>query len=182
MSVGIVASSVRVGSLMSDDTEETEMAKAGLAAAPSLTYTFTSGEGCVASVSAVGAAVAVASSAARRRTCERKEDMCSAVGGAVVIGTGSVPTSMPTSTVKTAVAVAPAAVPPVASREEEAARVVAADVVGTVVSSAVIEGILGKWGVELPPILVSRWGAAAGGGPAPRGDVPVEDRGERTAV
>jgi hypothetical protein len=44
-------------------------------------------------------------------------------------------------------AVGPSAVPTVISGEEEAARVVAADVIGTVVSSAVIEGILGKWGV-----------------------------------
>ena len=44
--------------------------------APSLTSMFTSGEGGVASVSAADAAVAVASSAARRRMYERKEDMC----------------------------------------------------------------------------------------------------------
>ena len=72
---------------------------------------------------------------------------------------------------------APAAVPTVASREEEAARVVAADAVGIVASSAASEGMLGKWGVELPPVLVSRWGPAAGDGRAPRGDAPAEERG-----
>ena len=110
----------------------------------------------MASVPAADAAVAMASSAARRRMYERKEDMCSAVGGAVVVGTGSVPTSMSTPAVEVAVAVAPAAVSTVASREEEAARIMAADVVGIVVSSAASEGILGKWGAELPPVPVSR--------------------------
>ena len=71
-------------------------------------------------------------------------------------GTGSVPTSMPTSAVEVAVAVAPAAVSTVASREEEAARIMAADAVGIVVSSAASEGILEKWGAELPSVLVSR--------------------------
>ena len=84
----------------------------------------------VANVSAADAAVAVPSSAARRRMLERKEDMRSAVRGAAMVGTGSVPTTMPMSAVEAAVAVAPAAVRAVASREEEAARVVAADAVG----------------------------------------------------
>ena len=66
MPVGIVAPSVWVGSLMSDDTKEMVVAKAGLAVAPSLTSTFTPGEGCVASVSVVGEAVAVASHAEKR--------------------------------------------------------------------------------------------------------------------
>jgi len=114
------------------------------AVAPSLASTFTSGEGNVAMASAVDAAVAVASSATRRRMYERKEDSCWAVGGTIVIGTGSVSTSMPTSAVEVAVAVAPAAVPTVASREEEVARIMAADAVGIVVSSAASEGIFGK--------------------------------------
>ena len=139
-----------------DDTAETEAAKAGLAVAPSLTCMFTSREGGVAMASAVDAAVATASSAARWRTYERKEGMCPAVGGTVVIGTGSAPASVPTSAVETAVAVASAAVSTVASREEEAARAVAAGAVGIVVSSAASEGILGKWGAELPPVPVSR--------------------------
>ena len=62
------------------------------------------------------------------------------------------------------------------SREEEAARVVAADAASIVVSSAASEGIRGEWGVELPPVPVSRWGPVAGGGPAPRGDAPAEER------
>ena len=130
--------------------------RAGRAAACSLTSTFTSGGGCVASVSAVGVAVAVASSATRRRMHERKEDMCSAVGGTVVIGTGSVRNSTLTSAVEVAIAVAPAVVSTVASREGEAVRIVAAEATGIVVLSAASEGILGKWGVELPPAPVSR--------------------------
>ena len=109
------------------------------------------------SVSVADAAVTVASSAAiLRRMYERKEDMRPAVGGAVVIGTGSVSTSMPTPAVEVAVAVAPAAVSTVVSREEEAARIVTAEATGIVVSSAASEGIAGKWGVELPPVPVSR--------------------------
>ena len=131
----------------------------------------------VANASAADAAVAVPSSAARRRMLERKEDMCLAVGGAAMVGIGSVPTAMPMSAVEAAVAVAPAAVRTVASREEEAARVVAADTVGIMVSSAASEGMLGKRGNERPPVLVSWWGAAVGGGPAPRGDAPAEERG-----
>ena len=130
--VGIVASSAAGGekTLMSDDQKETAVAEAAFAVAPSVAPTFTSGEGGVASVSATDAAVAVASPAARRRMYRRKEDMCSAVGGAVVVGTGSVSTSMPVSAAEAAVAVAPAAVPTVTSGEEEAARVAAADAVG----------------------------------------------------
>ena len=63
---------------------------------------------------------------------------------------------IPLLAAESAVAVAPSAMPTATSGEGESARVVAADAVGTVVSSAVIEGILGKWGVELPPVLVSR--------------------------
>ena len=44
--------------------------------------------------------------------------MCSAVGGAVVVGTGSVSASMPVSAAEAAVAMARAAVPTVTSREE----------------------------------------------------------------
>ena len=106
--------------------------------------------------SAVDAAVAMASSATRQRTYERKEDMRSTVGGTAVIGTGSAPTSVPILTVETAVAVASAAVSTVAPREEEAARAMAADAVGIVVSSAASEGILGKWGAVLSPVPVSR--------------------------
>jgi len=87
---------------------------------------------------------------------ERKEDMCPAVGGTVVIGTGSVPTSMPTPAVEAAAAVAPAAVSTVAAREGGAARIVTAEATGIVASSAASEGIVGKWGVELPPVPVSR--------------------------
>ena len=110
----------------------------------------------MASASAADAAVAVASSAARRRMYERKEDMCSAVGGTVVIGTGSVRNSTLTSAVEVAIAVAPAVVSTVASREGEAVRIVAAEATGIVVLSAASEGILGKWGAELPPVLASR--------------------------
>ena len=111
------------GTLMPDDTTETVAAEAAFTVAPSLASTFTSGGRGVANVSVVDAAVAAASSAARRRMYERTEDMCSVVGGAAVVGTRPVPTSMPTPAVETAVAVAPVAVPIVASGEEEAARV-----------------------------------------------------------
>ena len=110
----------------------------------------------MASVSAADAAVAVASSATLRRMYERKEDMRPAVGGAVVIGTGSVSTSMPTPAVEVAVAVAPTAVSTVASREGEATRIVTAEATGIVASSAASGGIVGKWGAELPPVPVSR--------------------------
>ena len=129
--VGLVTSSGADGeklkTLTSDDPREAAAAKAVFAAAPPLTSTLTPGEGCVTSTPAADAAVAAASSATRRRIYERKEDMRPAVGGTAVIGTGPVPTSMPTSAVEVAVAVAPAAVSTVASREEEAVRIVAAE-------------------------------------------------------
>ena len=155
-SVGNVVSSVRVETLTSDDTAEAEAAKAGLAVAPSLASTLISGEEGVASDPAADAAVAVVSSATRRRMYERKDDMRSAVGGTVAIGTRSVSTSMPTPAVEVAVAVAPAAVSTVASREGEAARIVTAEATGIVASSAASEGIVGKWGAELPPVPVPR--------------------------
>ena len=110
----------------------------------------------MASVPAADAAVAVASSATLRRMYERKEDMRPAVGGTVVIGTGSVPTSTPTPAVEVAVAVAPATASTVASREGEAVRIVAVEVTGTVASPAASEGTVGKWEAELPPLPVSR--------------------------
>ena len=125
-------------------------------AAVALSTRFRPEGGGEASASVADAAAAVASSAILRRMYERKEDMRPAVGGTVVIGTGSVSTSMPTPAVEVAVAVAPAAVSTVASREEEAARIVAAEATGTVASSAASEGTVGKWGVELPPVPVSR--------------------------
>ena len=72
--------------LISDVTKEMVAAEAAFVVAPSSAFTPTSGGGAVSvgSVSAADAAVAVASSAARRRTHERKEDMCSAVGGMAV--------------------------------------------------------------------------------------------------
>ena len=146
----------RVGTLTSDDTAETEAAKAGLAVASSLTFMFTSREGGVAMASALDAAVAMASSVTRRRTYERKEDMCSALGGVVVAGTGSVSTSMLTSAVEDAVAMAPTAVSTVASREGEAARIVTAEATGNVASPTASGGTVGKRGVELPPVPVSR--------------------------
>ena len=135
-----------------------------VAAAPSAVPITTSREGESAKATAAdavslvasSAAVAVASSATRRRMYERKEDMCPAVEGAVVTGTGSVSTSMSTSAVEAAVAVVPVAVATVVLREEEAARTTAADAAGVVVSSAASEGILGKRGAELPPVLASR--------------------------
>ena len=107
-------------------------------------------------VSAADAAVAVASSATLRRMYERKEDMRPAVGGSVVIGTGSVSTSMPTPAVEAAVAVAPAMVSTVASRKGEAFRIVTVEVAVAVASSAASEGTVGKRGAELPPVPVSR--------------------------
>ena len=76
-----------------------------------------------------------------------------------MIGTGSVPTSMSTSAVEVAVAVAPAAVSTVASREEEAARVVAADAVGIVASSAASEcsGLKGPVLRPHPTRIHRRW-------------------------
>ena len=139
-----------------DDTAETEAAKAGLAVAPSLTFMLTSREGGVAMASAVDAAVAMASSVTRRRTYERKEDMCSALGGAVVAGTGSVSTSMPTPVVEVAVAVALATVSTVVSRKGGAFRIVMVEVAVAAASSVASEGTVGKWGAELPPVPVSR--------------------------
>ena len=110
--MGIVVASATGGkTLMSDDTKETVAAKAELAVAPSSASTCPSEEGGVAGVPAVGAAIAVALSAARRRMYERKEDMRSAVGGGATVGLGSVSTSMPVPAAEAAVAVAPAAVP-----------------------------------------------------------------------
>ena len=141
---------------LSDDRNETAAAEAALAVAPSLTPTSPSGEGGVANVSAADAAAAVAPSATLRRMYERKEDMCPAVGGTAVIGTGPMSTSTPASVVEVAVAVAPATVPTVASREGEAARIATVEVTGTVTSPAASEGIVGKWEAELPPAPVSR--------------------------
>ena len=57
-------------------------------------------------VSVADAAVAVSSSAARRRSMlERKEDMCSAVGGAAMAGTGSVPPAIPSGGTHTSTSV-----------------------------------------------------------------------------
>ena len=84
--VAVVSSEVRrrmykSPTATSDPSTVTSVATA-LAVAPSVAPTSTSGEGCVASsVPAAGAAVVVASSATRRRMHERKEDMCSALGG-----------------------------------------------------------------------------------------------------
>ena len=114
-----------------------------------------SSEGCVASVPAADAAAAVASPATLRRMYERNEDMCPAVGGTVVIGTGSAPTSTAVLA-EAAVAVAPATASAVASREGEAARIVAVEVTGTATSPAVSEGIVEKWEAELSPSPVSR--------------------------
>ena len=107
-------------------------------------------------VSVADAAVAVASSATLRRMYERKEDMRPAVGGAVVIGTGSVSTSMPTPAVEVAVAVALATVSTVASRKGEAFRIVTVEVAVAVASSVASEGTVGKWGAELPSALVAQ--------------------------
>ena len=131
----------------------------------------------MAGVPAVGAAIAVALSAARRRMYERKEDTWSASGGAVVVGTEPVSTSMSMSAAEAAATLAPAAVYTVTSRGKEAARVAEADAVGTVVSSAVSEGIRGKRGAKLPPVPALWWEAAARGGPAPRGDALAGERG-----
>ena len=141
---------------VSDDRRETAAPEAASAAAPSVASVFTLEEGGVATASMADVAAAAVSPATRRRMHERKEDMCSAVGGTVVIGTGSVRNSTLTSAVEVAIAVAPAVVSTVAPREGEAVRIVAAEATGIVVLSAASEGILGKWGVELPPAPVSR--------------------------
>ena len=153
-----MAKEAAVESSMSDDTEETGMAEAvgaACAVSPSVTPTPASGEGCVASVPVVDVAAAVASPATLRRMYERKEDMCPAVGGTVVIGTGSAPTSTAVLA-EAAVAVAPATASAVASREGEAARIVAVEVTGTVTSPAASEGTVEKWEAELPPLPASR--------------------------
>ena len=80
---------------MSDDPREA--AKEVFAVAPSASSAVTSGGGGEVSVSAADAAVAVASSVVRRRMYERKEDVCSASRGAVVVGTGPVQTCIPRS-------------------------------------------------------------------------------------
>ena len=134
--------------------------------------------GGVVSFPAADAAVVVAWSAARRRMSRRKEDMCSAEGGAVTVGTGSVSIPITVPTAEAAVAVVPAAVPTVTSGERETARVAAADAVGIAMPSAAGGGIIGKWETELPPALVPRRGSTVGAGPAPRWDVPVEERGQ----
>jgi len=145
---------------MPDDTKETvtsETAEAAFVVSPPVTSTSISREGCVASVPAAGAAVAVASSATLRRMYERKEDMSSALGGAVVAGTGSVPiASMPTPAMEVAVSVALATVSTVASRKGEAFRIVTVEVTGAVASSVASEGTVGKWEAELPSVPVSR--------------------------
>ena len=69
------------------------------------------GEAASIGIGAADAAVAVALSATRLRMCRRKEDMCSAVGGAVAAGIGSVSTSAPVSVAEAAAAVAQSAVP-----------------------------------------------------------------------
>ena len=144
--------------MMSDDIEETAMAEAvGAACAvePSVASTSASGEGCVTRVSAADAAVAVALSATLRRMYERKEDMRPAVGGTVVIGTGSAPTST-AAPAEVAVAVAPATASAVASKKGEAFRIVTVEVAVAVASSAASEGTVGRWGAELSPVPVSR--------------------------
>ena len=60
--------------------------------------------------------------------CRRKEDICSAVGGAVATGAGSVSTSTLVPAAEVAVALAPSVVPSATSGKEEAAGVAAADV------------------------------------------------------
>ena len=141
---------------VSDDRRGTAAPEAASAAAPSVASMFTSGEGGVATASVADVAAAVVSSATRRRMHERKEDMCSAVGGTVVIGTGSVRNSTLTSAVEVAIAVAPAVVSTVAPREGEAARIVTVEATDIVVLSAASEGTVEKWEAELPPLPVSR--------------------------
>ena len=151
--VGLVVSPAVDGekTLLPDDPREAEAAavESAFAVAPSLAATSTSREGGAASVPAVDAAVVAALSAMLRRMYERKEDMRPAVG------TGSAPTSM-SAPAEVAVAVAPATASTVASREGEAARIVAAEVTGTVTSSAASEGTVEKWEAELPPLPASR--------------------------
>ena len=149
--VGLVVSPAVDGekTLLPDDPREAAAVESAFAVAPSLAATSTSREGGAASVPAVDAAVVAALSAMLRRMYERKEDMRPAVG------TGSAPTSM-SAPAEVAVAVAPATASTVASREGEAARIVAVEVTGTVTSPAASEGTVEKWEAELPPLPVSR--------------------------
>ena len=149
--VGLVLSPAVDGekTLLPDDPREAAAVESAFAVAPSLAATSTSREGGAASVPAVDAAVVAALSAMLRRMYERKEDMRPAVG------TGSAPTSM-SAPAEVAVAVAPATASTVASREGEAARIVAVEVTGTVTSPAASEGTVEKWEAELPPLPVSR--------------------------
>ena len=107
-------------------------------------------------VSAADAAAAVALSATLRRMYERKEDMRPAVGGSVVIGTGSVTTATPTPAMEVAVTAVSATVSIAVSSEGGAVRIVAVEVTGTVTSPAASEGTVEKWEAELPPLPVSR--------------------------
>ena len=84
---------------------------------------------------------------------------------------------MPTPAVEAVAAGAPAAAPTAASGGEGAARVAAADAVGTVASSGASRGITEKWGAELPLLPAPVWGSAVGAKPAPRGDALAEERG-----
>ena len=149
--VGLVVSPAVDGekTLLPDDPKEAAAVESAFAVAPSSTATSTSREGGAASIPAVDAAVAVALSAMLRRMYERKEDMLPAVG------TGSAPTST-SAPAEVAVAVAPATASTVASREGEAARIVAAEATGTVTSPAASEGTVEKWEAELPPLPVSQ--------------------------
>ena len=149
--VGLVLSPAVDGekTLLPDDPREAAAVESAFAVAPLLAATSTSREGGAASVPAVDAAVVAALSAMFRRMYERKEDMRPAVG------TGSAPTSM-SAPAEVAIAVAPATASTVASREGEAARIVAVEVTGTVTSPAASEGTVEKWEAELPPLPVSR--------------------------
>ena len=143
-------------SVVPAEASRTAAAEAALAVASSSASTFTSEEGGVASVPAADAAVTVASSATLRRMYERKEDMRPAVGGGAVTGSGPMSTATPMPTVEVTVAVVPATASLAVSREGGAARIVAAEVTGTVASPLTSEGTVGKWEAELPPVLVSR--------------------------
>ena len=154
--VGLVVSPAADGeeTLLPDDPREAAAVESAFAVAPSLAATSTSGEGGAASVPAADAAVVAALSATLRRMYERKEDMRPAVGGGE-----SEPDPCPPPCQRrpeVAVAVAPATASTVASREGEAARIVAVEVTGTVTSPAASEGTVEKWEAELPPLPVSR--------------------------
>ena len=109
------------------------VAEAAVAEAPSVVPTVTAGK------------EEAASSAARRRMCRRKEDICSAVEGAVAAGTGSVSTYMLVPAAEAAVAVAPSVTPTATSGEEEAAGVAAVDAAADVASSAAGGAVAGRW-------------------------------------